>query len=105
MAKKKKKKDDEKPKKKARPRVEEEEEEVEEEEYSPAAASKPRLDIYVGLSALTMVVLVAAAVFFYLDADAAKGKSPPQVALTLGPLQGRAPQPPAPGPQPIQPGQ
>ena len=85
--KKKKKADDEKPKKKAPPPREDEEPE-EEEEYSPAAAGKPRLDIYVGLSALTMVVLVAAAVFFYLDVDAGKGKTPPAVALTLGGLQG-----------------
>ena len=91
---KKKKKDDEKPKKKkaAKPR-EEEEEDFEEEEYSPDEPSKPRLDIYVGLSAITMLVLIAAGVFFYLDVDAGKGKSPPQVALTVGALQGGAAKP------------
>lgn len=90
---KKKKKADEKPKKKARPREEEEELEEEEEEYSPSAAGKPRLDVYVGLSAITLLVLIATAIFFYLDADAAKGKTPPQVALTLGGLQGQPRQP------------
>ena len=100
MAKKKKKAkdDDEKPKKKkAKPVVEEEEEE----EYSPEEAAKPRLDIYVGLSAITMLVLIAAAVFFYMDTDAAQGKTPPQVNLTLGSLDGsRAAPAPAPGPGP-----
>jgi hypothetical protein len=94
MAKKKKKAkdDDEKPKKgkKAKPVVEEEEEE----EYSPEEAAKPRLDIYVGLSAITMLVLIGAAVFFYVDADAAQGKSPPQVNMTLGSLDGTKAAPP-----------
>jgi hypothetical protein len=90
MAKKKKKADEKPKKKKAKPRDEEEDLEEDEEEYSPSAASKPRLDIYVGLSAVTLLVLVAAAVFFYLDFDAAKGKSSPQVALTVGPLQPQA---------------
>ncbi len=96
MAKKKKKAkdDDVKPKKgkKAKPVVEEEEEE----EYSPEEAAKPRLDIYVGLSAITMLVLIGAAVFFYLDTDAAQGKTPPQVALSVGALDGSraAPAPP-----------
>ena len=106
MAKKKKEKkkaEDEKPKKKAKAKPREEEEEFEEEEYSPIAAGKPKLDIYVGLSAITFVALVAAAVFFYLDVDAAKTKQPPIVSLTLGGLQGgRAPvqpqQPPRPNP-------
>jgi hypothetical protein len=75
MAKKKKKAkdDDEKPKKgkKAKP-VEEEEEE---DEYSPEEAAKPRLDIYV--------------------VDAAKGKTPPQVAVNVGSIDGR----PAPAPR------
>lgn len=83
---KKKKKADEKPKKKTRAREEQDEdEEFEEEEYSPSAAGKPRLDIYVGLSSLTLIILVAAAVFFYLDASEAK--TPPAVALTIGGLQ------------------
>ena len=95
MAKKKKKAkdDDEKPKKgkKAKP-VEEEEEE---DEYSPEEASKPRLDIYVGLSTITLLVLIGAAVLFYMDVDASKGKTIPQVAVTVGPLDGRpAPAPP-----------
>lgn len=88
MAKKKKKAkdDDVKPKKgkKAKPVVEEEEED----EYSPEEAAKPRLDIYVGLSAITMLVLIAAAVFFYMDTDAAQGKTPPQVNVTLRSLDG-----------------
>lgn len=96
MAKKKKKDDDEKPKKKAKAKPREEEEEVEEEEeYSPSAAGKPKLDIYVGLSGVTLLVLVAAAIFFYLDHDAAKKTTLPQVSVTLGPLQPQAkPQPP-----------
>jgi hypothetical protein len=90
---KKKKKNDEKPKKKAKPREDEEEIEEEEEEYSPETSSKPKLDIYVGLSAITLLVLIGIAVFFYLDHDAAKGKTPPQVALTVGGLQGQPRQP------------
>lgn len=101
---KKKKKDDEKPKKKkaAKPR-DDEEDDLDEEEYSPDEATKPRLDIYVGLSAITLLVLIVAGVFFYLDADAGKAKSLPQVALTLGGLQGGAARPaptPVPAPQP-----
>ena len=96
MAKKKKKAkdDDEKPKKgkKAKP-VEEEEEE---DEYSPEEASKPRLDIYVGLSTITLLVLIGAAVLFYMDVDASKGKTIPQVAVTVRPLDGS----PAPAPAP-----
>lgn len=91
MAKKKKKKDDEKPKKKAKPRPEEDEEELEEEEeYSPAAAGKAKLDIYVGLSAITLLVLLAAAVLFYMDHDTAKKTTAPQVSLTVGGLQAQA---------------
>ena len=104
MAKKKKDKkakaDDDKPKKKAKAR--EVEEEVEE-EYSPEAAGRPRLDIYVGLSALTSLALVGAAVFFYLDVDAAKGKQPPTVQLTLGGLKAGAAAPVPPQPRPPQP--
>lgn len=102
---KKKKKADEKPKKKAaRTRDEDEDEEGEEEEYSPEASAKPRLDIYVGLSAITTLLLVTAAVFFYMDADAGKAKAPPAVSLTLGGLQGGQANPPQPGPGPIRPG-
>ena len=88
MAKKKKKGDEKPPKKKARPRDEDEDDVEEEEEYSPEAAAKPKLDIYVGLSAITTLVLIAAAVFFYLDHDAGKSKSLPQVSLSIGGLQG-----------------
>ncbi|MCU0704165.1 MAG: hypothetical protein MUF18_09350 [Fimbriiglobus sp.] len=107
MAKKKKKADDEKPKKKKASRPIDDEDEGEEEEYSPDAASKPSLDIYVGLSAITLLVLIAAAVFFYLDAD--KTKAAPQAVVTLGPLQGggaaRPPAGPAGMPGPANPGQ
>ena len=103
MAKKKKKaKDDDeklKKKKKAKAVVEDDEEE---DEYSPDEAARPRLDIYVGLSAITMLVLIAAAVFYYLDTDAAQGKTTPQVSLTVGPLDGsRAAPAPGPGPGPV----
>ena len=106
MAKKKKKADEKPSKKKARPRDEEEDDIDEEEEYSPEVASKPKLDIYVGLSAITMLVLIAAAVFFYLDHDAGKAKALPQVSLTLGGLQGgqARPNPVVPGPNQPQPG-
>ena len=105
MAKKKKKGDEKPPKKKARPRDEDEDDLDEEEEYSPEAATKPKLDIYVGLSAITMLMLIAAAVFFYLDHDAGKAKSLPQVSLTLGGLQPGGQPRPNPGvPGPNQPG-
>lgn len=100
---KKKKKADEKPKKKkaAKPRDEEEDED-EEEEYSPEAAAKPKLDIYVGLSAITTLLLITAAVLFYMDANASKSQNPPAVSLTLGGLQGQQAAQPQPGP--IRPG-
>ncbi len=108
MAKKKKKGDEKPSKKKAKKAVDFEDDYEEEAEYSPEEASKPKLDIYVGLSSITLVVLIAAAVFFYLDFDAGKGKNPPTYSLNLAGLQGgaAAPRPgPAPGPGPIAPGQ
>lgn len=106
MAKKKKKADEKPSKKKARPRDEDEDDIEEEEEYSPDAAAKPKLDIYVGLSAITTVVLIAAAVFFYLDANDSKAKPAPQVSLSIGGLQGGGnnPAPVRPGPNQPQPG-
>lgn len=96
---KKKKKADEKPKKKAAKSRVDDEDDLDEEEYSPSEATKPRLDIYVGLSSITMLLLIAAGVFFYMDAEAGKAKTPPQVALTIGGLQGGGR--PAPGPAPV----
>ncbi len=97
----KKNKDDDKLKKKKKEKAREEEEEIEEEEYSPEAAGKPKLDIYVGLSALTLLALIGASVFFYLNVEWAKTKQPPSVSLTLGGLKPGAAQPvPAAPPRP-----
>lgn len=104
MAKKKKKADEKPAKKKAKKPVDFEDDVEEEEEYSPGEASKPKLDIYVGLSSITLLALIAAAVFFYLDFDAGKGKNPPTYTLNLAGLQGGAPAP-RPAPAPGQPGQ
>jgi hypothetical protein len=102
---KKKKKADAKPSKKAKKPVDFEDDYEEEEEYSPEEGSKPKLDIYVGLSSLTLVALISAAVFFFLDFDAGKKKSPnpPTYTINLAGLQGGAA--PRPGPGPAGPGQ
>jgi hypothetical protein len=58
--------------KKSRPRDDEE-------DLEGDAPISPKADAYVGLSAITLVLLIAAGVLFYLDSDALDG------AKTTGP--------------------
>jgi hypothetical protein len=94
VAKKKKKSadEDEKKAKKRRGRVAEEEED-EDEEFDDAEygeddeSSSPKNNVYVGLGVITLLALLTAAVFLYLDASANKAKNPPAASLTVGDLK------------------
>ncbi len=48
---------------------------------------KPRADIYVGLGFITLVLLITAAVLFYLDNEAAAAKPVPVVNVTVNALK------------------
>ena len=88
MAKKKKERGDEddvKPSKRSRGRAADEDDD-EDEGDDADEGSGPRNDVYVGLSVLTLLAFVAAAVFLYLDTDAMGKKQPPTHNLTANAL-------------------
>jgi hypothetical protein len=100
MARKKKRRDDDEPKKKkkkAAPREDEYDEldEVEEdldEEVVEDDPTRPRNDAYTGMLAITLVALIAACVFFYLDHAALTEQSVQAPGVTV-PALGATPQP------------
>jgi hypothetical protein len=79
--------DDVKPSKKKRQRVEEDEDEFEDEVDEIDDSSRPRNNVYVGLGAITLLALITAAVFLYLDHDANSKKNPPTVSVAVGELK------------------
>ena len=84
-----------KAKAKAKQREEEEEdEEVEDDEpdAEPSGKQKPKSGVYVGLGAITLVALITAGVFFYLDAEA-HSKPAPVVSVDVIGLNASAPKP------------
>ena len=77
-----------KAKAKERDEEEEDEEEDDEEEAPRRGSGKPKADIYVGLGFITLIALVTAAVFFYLDSSAGqKDAKPAEVSLTVNELR------------------
>ena len=90
MAKKKKRRDDDvKPAKKGRGRaVEDDEDDDDFDDGDDADDSGPRTDVYVGLSVITLLALVTAAVFLYLDTDANTKAKLPTHTLTANALSG-----------------
>jgi hypothetical protein len=90
--------DDDPPKRKKKPAPREEDEDLDEvdlaEDDEPAEPRKPVGDAYTGLLVITLVALIAACVFFYLDSSAigAQSVQPPSVtipALTASPAGGQ----------------
>lgn len=84
-----------KAKAKAKQREEEEDdEEVEDDEpdAEPSGKQKPKSGVYVGLGAITLVALITAGVFFYLDAEA-HSKPAPVVSVDVIGLNASAPKP------------
>ena len=87
-----------KAKAKAKQREEEEDdeevEEVEDDESDaePSGKQKPKSGVYVGLGAITLVALITAGVFFYLDAEA-HSKPAPVVSVDVIGLNASAPKP------------
>ena len=55
----------------------------EEEDDSESDAPKPRSDVFTGLAALSLLALIGAAVFFYLDHDEMTKKSLAAPAFTV----------------------
>ena len=84
-----------KAKAKAKQREEEEDdEEVEDDEpdAEPSGKQKPKSGVYVGLGAITLVALITAGVFFYLDAEA-HSKPAPVVSVDVIGLNASTPKP------------
>ena len=84
-----------KAKAKAKQREEEEDDqEVEDDEpdAEPSGKQKPKSGVYVGLGAITLVALITAGVFFYLDAEA-HSKPAPVVSVDVIGLNASAPKP------------
>jgi F0F1-type ATP synthase assembly protein I len=82
-----------KAKAKAKQREEEEDEEEEEDDEpdaEPSGKQKPKSGVYVGLGAITLVALITAGVFFYLDAEA-HTKPAPVVSVDVIGLNATAP--------------
>ena len=99
MAKKPKKPVDDPKSKKAKTKAKQREEEVDEEEdeddesdAEPSGKQKPKSGVYVGLGAITLVALITAGVFFYLDAEA-HSKPAPVVSVDVIGLNASAPKP------------
>ncbi len=97
MAKKKKKPEDDpkskKAKAKAKQREEEEDEEEDDEDDSEEESSgkqRVKSGVYVGLGGITLVALITAGVFFYMDAEA-HAKPAPAVNVDLIGLNATAP--------------
>ena len=88
MAKKKRKPsdDDETPSRRKRGRVDEDEDDDVEDEIDDDP-SRPRNNVYVGLGAITLLALLASAVFLYLDHDANSKKQPPTVIVKVDDLK------------------
>ena len=84
-----------KAKAKAKQREEEEddqEDEDDEPDAEPSGKQKPKSGVYVGLGAITLVALITAGVFFYLDAEA-HSKPAPVVSVDVIGLNASAPKP------------
>ena len=72
--------------------VDEEEDEDDESDAEPSGKQKPKSGVYVGLGAITLVALITAGVFFYLDAEA-HSKPAPVVSVDVIGLNASAPKP------------
>jgi hypothetical protein len=79
--------DDVKPSKKNRKRAEDDEDEFEDEDDRSDDSARPRNNVYVGLGAITLLALITAAVFLYLDHDANSKKNPPTVSVSVAELK------------------